>query len=149
MKKVNATKVAAVPMPFLTFLIGPAIAPVIGVKVEIARWMMIIVGLIWLSVLSMIVLRRELGTLRWSVIRKRMWYQKPRDPKTGKPKAKLLWWALPVTVVGFITAITPLGSIFQEASLTVLPFLRPWAIVGEDLLSPEFAGNPWRVAPQD
>jgi len=134
---------AALPMPFLTFLIGPAIAPVIGVKVELARFMMIVVGLIWLFVLSMIVLNRELGTLRWSVIRKRMWYQKPRDPKTGEPKLRLLWWALPAALIPIIPAITPLGYIFQEASLTVIPFLRPWAMGGEELLSPEFVGQWW------
>ncbi len=130
-------------MPFLTFLIGPALAPVIGVKVEIARWMMIIVGLIWLFVLSMIVLRRDLGTLRWSVIRKRMWYQKPQNPKTGEPTLKPLWWALPAALIALIPALTPLGYILQEASLTVLPFLRPWAMGGEDLLSPEFMGQWW------
>jgi len=40
--------VAAVPMPILTFLIGPALAPILGMKVELVRWMSIIVGLIWL-----------------------------------------------------------------------------------------------------
>lgn len=135
--------VAAAPMPILTFVIGPALAPIVGMKTELVRWMAIIIGLIWLFVLSMIILRRELGTLRWSVIRKRMWYQMPRDPKTGEPKAKLLWWALPATAVAFIASITPLGSIFEKASLTVLPFLRPWAMGGEDLLSPEFAGQWW------
>ena len=86
---------AAAPMPILTFIVEPALAPVVGLKVELVRWMTIIVGLIWLFVLSMIVLHHELGTLRWSVIRKRMWYQKPRDPKTGEPTLKPLWWALP------------------------------------------------------
>jgi membrane protease YdiL (CAAX protease family) len=132
-------------MPFLTFLIGPAIAPVIGVKVVIARWLMIIVGMAWLFVISMIVLRCELGTLQWSVIRKRMWYQTPRDPKTGEPKLRLLWWALPGALLGISVDITPLGSIFQEAFLTVFPSLRPWAIGGGDLLSPEFVGQWWIV----
>jgi len=135
--------VAAVPMPILSFVIGPAIASQVDLKVEIVRWMSIIVGLAWLFVLSMIVLRRELGTLRWSVIRKRMWYQTPRDPKTGEPKAKLLWWALPATLLNGITVFTPITSTLQEAVLTVFPFLRPWVMRGEDLLSPEFVGQWW------
>ena len=84
--------VAAAPMPILSFVIGPWLAQYVDIKVELLRWFMIIVGMAWLFVLSMIILRRELGTLRWSVIRKRMWYQMPRDPKTGDPKAKLFWW---------------------------------------------------------
>ncbi len=106
--------IAAIPMPILTFVIGPALAPVVGMKTELVRWMAIIIGLIWLFVISMFVLRRELGTLRWSVIRKRMWYQMPRDPKTGEPKAKLLWWALPATAVAFIASITPLRLHFRK-----------------------------------
>jgi len=136
---------AALPMPFLTFLIGPALAPVVGLDVKIARWMMIIIGLIWLFVLSMIVLRRELGTLRWSVIRKRMWYQKPRDPKTGKPKAKLLWWAVPAVLVNALCSFTLITPTLQEAVLTVLPFVRPWVMLGQELLSPEYVGQWWIV----
>ncbi len=133
---------AAVPMPILSFVIGPALAPVLGLKVELVRWFMIIVGLAWLFVLSMVILRRELGTLRWSVIRKRMWYQYPRDPKTGEPKAKLLWWALPATLVNGIVVFTILTPL-QEVVLNVFPSLRPWVLRGEDLLSPEFVGQWW------
>ena len=135
--------VAALPMPFLTFVIGPALAPVVGLKVELVRWMSIIVGLMWLFVISMFVLRRELGTLRWSVIRKRMWYQKPRDPKTGEPKLKPLWWALPAVLISGIVTATPVGAALQEAVLIVLPFLRPWVMSGEELFSPEFVGQWW------
>ena len=134
--------VAAVPMPILSFVIGPAIASQVDLKVEIVRWMTIIVGLAWLFVLSMIVLHRELGTLRWSVIRKRMWYQIPRDPKTGEPKAKLLWWALPAALLNGIVVFTILTPL-QEVVLNVFPSLRPWVIRGEDLLSPEFLGQWW------
>jgi len=135
--------VAALPMPFLTFLIGPALAPVIGIKVELVRWFMIIVGLIWLFVLSIIMLHRELKTLRWSVIRKRMWYQKPRDPKTGEPTLKPLWWALPAVLISGVVTATLVGALLQETVLIILPFLRPWVMSGEELLSPEFAGQWW------
>ena len=134
---------AALPMPFLTFLIGPWLAQYVDLKVELVRWMCIIVGLAWLFVISMIVLHRELGTLRWSVIRKRMWYQKPRDPKTGEPTLKPLWWALPAILISGIVTSTPIGAVLQQAVLFVLPFLRPWVMEGTELLSPEFAGQWW------
>jgi membrane protease YdiL (CAAX protease family) len=133
---------AAAPFPILSFVIGPALAPVVGMKVELVRWMMIIVGLAWVFVLSMIVLRRELGTLRWSVIRKRMWYQIPRDPKTGEPKLRLLWWALPAALLNGIVVFTILTPL-QEFVINVFPSLRPLVLKGEDLLSPEFAAGQW------
>ncbi len=135
--------VAAIPMPILSFVIGPLLAPIIGLKVEIVRWMMIIVGLIWLFVLSMIVLRRELGTLQWSVIRKRMWYQYPRDPKTGEAKLRYLWWALPAVLLNGVISMTFLVSWFHEIVLTMFPILRPLVIKGMDLLSPEVVGWWW------
>ena len=135
---------AAAPFPILSFVIGPALAPVIGLKIEIVRWMMIIVGLIWVFVLSMIVLRRELGTLRWSVIRKRMWFQTPRDPKTGEPKLKLLWWALPAALLNGIVVFTILTPL-QEVVLNVFPSLKPWVLRGEDLFSPEYVGWWWML----
>jgi hypothetical protein len=134
---------AAVPMPILSFALGPALATRTGLNVGIARWMMIIVGLIWLFVLSMIVQYRELGTLRWPVLRKRMWYQMPRDPKTGEPNAKLLWWALPATLVNGLVVLSPIGPALDEAMLTVFPFLRPLVVAGADLASPEFVGQWW------
>jgi len=91
----------------------------------------------------MILLRRELGALRWSVILKRMWYQKPRDPKTGESKLKPLWWALPAVFISAIVTATPVGATLQEAVLIVLPFLRPWVMQGTELFSPEFAGQWW------
>ena len=135
--------VAALPMPFLAFLVGPALAPVIGMKVELVRWMSIIVGLIWLFVISMFVLRSELGTVRWFVIRKRMWYQKPRNPKTGEATLKPLWWVLPAVIISGVIKATPVGAVLQDAVLIALPFLRPWVMRGQELISPEFAGQWW------
>ena len=133
---------AAVPMPILSFVVGPAIAPVVGMEVALVRWMMIIVGLVWLFILSMIILHRELGSLRWSVIRKRMWFQIPRDPDTGEPKRRLLWWALPAALINGIVVFF-IAAPLQDFVLNVFPSLRPLVINGSDLLSPEFEGQWW------
>lgn len=130
-------------MPILSFVIGPALAARADLNPGIARWLMIIVGLIWLFVLAMILQYRELGTLRWPVIRKRMWYQMPIDPKTGEPNAKLLWWALPAVLLNALFAITPLGPMLDEVVLSVFPFLRPLVLAGMDIGSPEFVGQWW------
>ena len=85
-----------------------------GLEVGLTRWFMIIVGLIWLFVLTLIVQYRELGTLRWPVIRKRMCYQTPIDPKTGEPNMKLLWWALPATLLNGLIVLSPIDGVLTR-----------------------------------
>jgi hypothetical protein len=44
----------------------------------------ILAGLIWQFVLTLILTRRELGTLRFSRVREALWLLSPRDPRTGR-----------------------------------------------------------------
>lgn len=135
---------AAIPMPILSYVIGPALAARTGLETRFARWLMIIVGLAWLFVLAMIVQYRELGTLRWSVIRKRMWYQTPVDPKTGEPNAKLLWWALPAVLLNGLVVFSPIDPILDKFFFTVFPFLKPLSLSGmAELGSPDNVGKWW------
>jgi len=135
---------AAVPMPILSFVIGPALAARVDLHPGIARWLMIIVGLMWLFVLAMILQYRELGTLRWPVIRKRMWYQTPIDPKTGEPNAKLLWWGLPAVFLNGLVALSPIDPLLTKFFFSVFPFLEPIFGGGRETLgSPEFVGQWW------
>ena len=92
----------------------------------------------------MILLFRELGTLRGSVIRKRMRYQTPIDPKTGEPNLKLLWWALPAVLINGFVAFSPIDTILDKFFFSVFPFLEPVAVSGRaELGSPEFVGKWW------
>jgi uncharacterized protein len=56
--------------------------------------MCITAGLIWQFVLVLILVRRELGTLRWSRAREALWLRAPRDPKTGREGGRVWLWAL-------------------------------------------------------
>jgi hypothetical protein len=135
---------AAVPMPILSYVIGPAIAARVDMDPSLVRWLAIIVGLVWLFVLAMIVQYRELGTLRWPVIRKRMWFQTPIDPKTGEPNAKLLWWALPAVLLNGLVALTPIDAVLDKFFFTVFPFLEPISLSGRaELGSPDNVGQWW------
>ena len=91
--------VVALPMLLITYVIVPALIPRVSLHPGILFWFLTILAMVWQFVVTMIVLYRELGTLRWSVIRKRMWYQKPCDPKTSEPNAKLLWWSIPLILL--------------------------------------------------
>jgi hypothetical protein len=52
-------------------------------------------GLVWRFVLSMIIVYREEGDLRWATVRRRLWLNTPQDPETDQPRRRLWLWALP------------------------------------------------------
>jgi membrane protease YdiL (CAAX protease family) len=136
--------VAAVPMAILAYVATPAVASQFDLEYGLARWFMVIVGLFWLFVMAIIILNRELGTLSWSVIRKRMWYQTPIDPKTGEPNMKLLWWAVPAILINALVALTIIDPTIDKFFFSVFPFLEPLAVSGRaDLGSPELVGQWW------
>ena len=136
--------IAALPMAILAYVITPVVAVQFNLEPGLARWFMIIIGLFWLFILSMIVQYRELGTLRWPVIRKRMWYQTPTDPKTGEPNMKLLWWAVPAVLLNALVALTFIDPMLDKFFFSVFPFLEPLSVAGRaDLASPEFVGQWW------
>jgi uncharacterized protein len=55
-------------------------------------------GLVWLFVLSMIIVRREEGNLRWATARRRLRLNIPGDPTTGQPRQRLWLWVMPFLV---------------------------------------------------
>ena len=76
--------VVAMPMAILAWVIAPAVIPRLSLHYGITYWLLIIAGMMWQFVVALVVLRQELGTLRWGVLRKRLWLNLPRDPQTGR-----------------------------------------------------------------
>src|SRR5512141_1336747 len=85
----------ALPMALLGWVVAPAIIPYSPLDPGITYWLLMIAGMAWQFVVSGGILYRELGTLRWSAVRQRIWLQTPRDPGTDKPNPKMFWWVLP------------------------------------------------------
>jgi hypothetical protein len=83
---------AAVPMGVLGWIVLPLLAPDFGsdpLGFGVIRLVLITLGLVWLFVLSMIIVRREEGDLRWATVKRRLRLNTPRDPTTGRPRARL------------------------------------------------------------
>ena len=136
--------VVALPMLLITYVIVPALIPRVNLDPGILFWFLTILAMVWQFVVSMIVLYRELGTLRWSVIRKRMWYQRPRDPKTGEPNAKLLWWSVPLILLSVGLGTMVINGPIIAAVLKIFPALTPPSYSNSStLVSPEFIGQWW------
>ena len=103
---------AALPMAFLAWVVTPIGAAVLGgpnatIRVGIPA---ITLGLAWQFVLVLWLVRREQGTLRWSVLREALWLRRPVSPKTGRRGGRLWWVLLPMAVLFAAEEFIPAGA---------------------------------------
>jgi uncharacterized protein len=64
-------------------------------------------GLVWQFVLVLTLVRREQGTLRWSVLKDALWLRAPRSPKTGR-RGGILWLLLiPLALLVYAREMLP------------------------------------------
>lgn len=137
---------AAVPMPILAFWAAPRLSEASGLHPGIALWGMLILGMIWQFVLSCLLLRAEAGGLRQGRWTSRLWLQAPRDPATGKPRLRLLWWVVPVIAGTTLIEQTGLADLFAAPLLWLAPVLA--LVPAPDLASlaqPQFVGAWWLI----
>lgn len=93
---------SAIPMGVLTFVITPGVVSVTNRSPLIVYWIAVIMGLMWQFILSLIVLKHDGHELNWQTVVKRMKYQRPVHPKTGKSNYWLLLWAIPFILLSAI-----------------------------------------------
>jgi uncharacterized protein len=100
---------AAIPMGVLSWIVAPWLRDQLSGDEPLARALLICltVGLIWQFVLVLILMRHELGTLRWSRLRDALWLRSPRDPKTGRVGGKVWWWAALFVFLTMVWALVP------------------------------------------
>ncbi|MDF1477698.1 DUF2807 domain-containing protein [Leifsonia sp. H3M29-4] len=68
---------ATAPMTALAWIAWPLLTNATDLNPGMLFWLLMVVGMMWQFVLSVIILRRELGTLRWSLVAPRIWAQQP------------------------------------------------------------------------
>jgi membrane protease YdiL (CAAX protease family) len=100
---------AAVPMGVLAWVIAPWLSDRLGGDEPLAQALLILLtaGLIWQFVLVLILIRLELGTLRWSRVRDALWLRAPRDPRTGRVGGRVWLWLLPFLVLFYLEELVP------------------------------------------
>src|SRR5688572_16176203 len=92
---------AAAPMGILGWIVFPLLAPDVEsnpLGSGVTRLVLLTLGLVWLFVLSMIIVRREEGDLRWATVKRRLRLNAPREPATGELRARLWLWVIPFLV---------------------------------------------------
>lgn len=133
--------VSALPMAILAFLFTPSLIPLFDVPPIIIYWFAINLGLIWQFVLSIIILKKDGYTISWSSIKKRLWFQKPQDPKTGNASNWLFLWVIPFIL---LNAIVSSGIGFPDLDRIAGPLIKniPQYDLSK-LASPEYKGEWW------
>jgi membrane protease YdiL (CAAX protease family) len=94
---------AALPMGALAWLVAPPLADRLGGEgnVPMAKALLItlLAGLVWQFVLVAVLVAREQGTLRWSVVRQALWLRSPESPKSGRRGGRLWLIVIPLVLL--------------------------------------------------
>jgi membrane protease YdiL (CAAX protease family) len=130
------------PMAVLAFVVGPAIIPHTSLHPGLVHWILMVIGMAWQFVVSLLVLRHELGGLRWQAVKERIRLNGPRDPRTGRPRRVLLWWAVPAIAANAVGGI--LAARLDTVWTNWLPFLHEPSYTNiQELADPQFKGQWW------
>lgn len=130
------------PMGVLAFVVGPAIIPRTSLHPGLVHWTLMVIGMVWQFVVSLAVLRRELGGLHWPAVKERIRLNLPRDPGSGRPRRVLLWWAVPAIAANVLGGF--LATRLDTAWTTWLPALsEPSYTRIQALADPQFQGQWW------
>lgn len=137
---------ATAPMPFLAFVVAPSIAPAGGVHGTLVVWYLMIAGMVWQFVLSLILLQQECGLQNWSAIKQRIWLQSPKDPRTDVARPRLFWWMVPAFLFYLAVEFSGVGTAIGELILVPFPRLAELPSLNlSDLNSPHLKGAWWLV----
>src|SRR3712207_4046903 len=116
---------AVAPMGILNWIVFPVLAPDFEsdpFRFAITLVVLITLGLVWLFVLSMIIVRREEGDLRWTTVKRRLRLNTPREPASGVPRARLWLWVVPFIVAVAVVELV-LNTPLENSWVSVFPFL--------------------------
>jgi len=128
-------------MALLAFVVAPAVAPHVAIHRGLVHWICMVAGMAWQFIVSMVVLRQELGGLEWFAIKQRIWLNPPLDPRDGRSRRRLWLWTIPAigaTLLGSFLA-APLDAAW--GSLTTLS--EPTYANTQVLADSQFQGQWW------
>jgi membrane protease YdiL (CAAX protease family) len=129
------------PMALLAFVVAPAVAPHLAIHRGLVHWLFIVAGMTWQCVVSLFVLRQELGGLRWQAIKERIWLNGPRSPRDGRPRRKLWLWVFPAILANLAGGFLAIQLDASWSNLTGLS--EPWFANPEVLNDRQFEGQWW------
>ena len=115
---------AAIPMGILGWVVFPALSPDFNsdpLGAGVIRLVLLTAGLIWQFVLTLIIVRKEEGDLRWATIKRRLRLNRPQDPTTGKTHRRLWLWVIPFLLASIVYDLALTPSI-DKLWVSIFPF---------------------------
>ena len=124
---------AALPMAALVWLVAPWLAHRLNGPAALSRAVILAVtaGLIWQFLLVLVLVRRELGSLRWSLVKDALWLHAPRRPGTGRRGGRA--WLVVLVLIFALAAEELLPTLPTPAARDMGQFLESTA--GQRFLS--------------
>src|SRR5215217_2890636 len=103
---------AALPMGVLAWVVAPLVAGRLDGPLALPRALLALltVGLIWQFVLVVVLVYRERGSLRWSVLKDALWLHSPRSPTTGRVGGRLWLVLIPCVLLFGPRVSSPIRS---------------------------------------
>ena len=114
---------AGIPMWALGWLVYPAMSRGLPpAEAGLLRIRLLTIGLAWQFVLSMIILYREEGNIRWATVRRRFWLNNPASPRAGGKNTGVWGWIIPLVALVALRemAVAPLINDLWTTALPVL-----------------------------
>jgi len=107
---------AALPMGALAWVVAPLVAGQLDGPVPLTRVLLVglAVGLIWQFVLVLVY--RERGSLRWSVLKDALWLRSPRSSKTGRVGGRLWLVLIPFVLLFAAEGAIPVLSVIPPVA---------------------------------
>lgn len=131
------------PMALLAWVVAPWVIPRVRMEPGIVYWLLMICGLAWQSIVALLVLRRERATWNWVWLRRRLWLEAPREPRTGDRNLRLFWWIVPAVLFVGVTSDL-LGASLDAPMRWMFPLLRLPAYADiRELVAARFAAQWW------
>lgn len=129
------------PMGLARFWILPQFKDQVTIHPGLFYWWLMILGMVWQFVLSVIILKFELKTINWSTLKTRLWLNHPIDPKTKRINKRVYWLTIPIILYAFLLESLGTLDFISEWFLSIFPSLAPQKfILIQNLASPEFRG---------
>lgn len=114
---------AALPMAGLAWLVAPQVADRLTgpgyVPMVKALLMCLTGGLIWQFVLVLLLVGREQGTLRWSVLREALWLRSPRSPRSGRVGGRVWLVLVPLVIAFALEGLLPSPPVPENRNLNL------------------------------
>src|SRR5215204_323980 len=109
---------AALPMGALAWVVAPWLAGGLDGPVPLIRTLLALltVGLIWQFVLVLVLVYRERGSLRWSVLKDALWLHSPRSPKTERVGGRLWLVVIPFVLLFAAEGAIPILSVIPPVA---------------------------------